>query len=1362
MNEILGLFRRPQVVIREIDRSTRPRIVTDNGVVTLVAGFSKTGPYNQLKRISSALEFEQMYGSRDRNLEFKGSYFHLSALNALRTGPILALSLLEVDDELDLIDSVSMSASAWYDNEAVRQVPYSDVFNKQSFWELDADIYRFNINQGKNNIQQTLHFSNLFDRKITIWVYKSPLRGFDETFANWPAYTSPDQIPTHVDPNDLVGDHMVKVLIASGDWTDTVRLASDEFWSRYFNENGLRREQANQFLQEPAVTILGNYDVSLVPYFIDASGVQRYIESVINADSATTGVYVAHELYEMIGEPRKGLTDIIGETLTQTPNKDRINMLSYQTPLREDVFYDNQSLDTAGNVWGVPWDAPLTPDKEFRNGLLANYYIHNLRVDDSAFTDGTIVNSSLEIDDTAATATVEVPFAAVGDNPYAVYDNTVVPFVDLENGPTPGPADTVGIELEYPQEGQAGNEDGFYIVHTIAVNANGEIYKISAPQVEHDTYQLTGTNVTHPILGVVDIREAIEQDFMRDTTLPYNFTGQFRGCVLPNNSDIVLGVAITLTLTDGTNYDLRRSYYYPVSLDNDTAGGFVKPDVQITLPGSAINVLDVSFPYTTDTALSNSDGVFTRRNIRYYNDFDSRITNDSVMVFDDQTVTDNLGVLKVKFSDVILVKTENGVDDRSFRITAPENIATGDSVVTTKPVDFSDYVTPSIDPAGLIFYVRDTELRLGNGGARTRAGVLDSADETGVIGDANRLALDYDQGFIGTDDVVHAKAIEIAEGDAAFSNLTDFTLTIPVDPTQYSLADFSYANTQIKIQTGTGVNDGIYEITDAQTVGSDHVLTLGGSVINDTTSANIFFAFNQVTETRHVKAYRYVQDGSRITKIDFVAAPGEVTRSEFTPTNLTTLNEDIKGLVVTSRGSNFEQTLEIEQTYPQNNRIGVSAERYGEIAIGDYILAEVDTTSLEPGEVPRYWTRIIDKVLDPNDPTIAMLTCDAAIAITGYPDANAPDGVDLQTKAFKSLDNYVTEYVGFGLRGFKLRPESQPDGTQERQDRILNQISLNTPLFKGLTNKRSAGGSWRYLIDTFGLGLQTNSKQQYADLCGTKLNCLGFISAPSERAFRESTSPSFLNPDGTINYTYIRQGSNPNQVAAFRYTLADGPGRSNVAYFYPYMVINDNGIPLRVPPASYVHNTYRQKFLSRSSSVFPWTATAGLDNGVVTNISGVETDLLPDQLDELHDAHINPIFFEADTDYIIGDQRTAQIRPRSALSSINVREMLISLENELFNMLIRYQWKFNTPELRQRVFEEANAICQRFQDNFGIFDYENVIDESNNTFELIDDEKALLDTYIEPTRVTATLVNNVYILRTGDISSGGFRSTQVV
>ena len=55
------------------------------------------------------------------------------------------------------------------------------------------------------------------------------------------------------------------------------------------------------------------------------------------------------------------------------------------------------------------------------------------------------------------------------------------------------------------------------------------------------------------------------------------------------------------------------------------------------------------------------------------------------------------------------------------------------------------------------------------------------------------------------------------------------------------------------------------------------------------------------------------------------------------------------------------------------------------------------------------------------------------------------------------------------------------------------------------------------------------------------------------------------------------------------------------------------------------------------------------------------------------------------------------------------------------------------------------------------FDYRNIMDETNNTPEVIDQNVGILDTYIEPTRGMEILVQRTTILRTGAISSGNFQ-----
>jgi len=194
-----------------------------------------------------------------------------------------------------------------------------------------------------------------------------------------------------------------------------------------------------------------------------------------------------------------------------------------------------------------------------------------------------------------------------------------------------------------------------------------------------------------------------------------------------------------------------------------------------------------------------------------------------------------------------------------------------------------------------------------------------------------------------------------------------------------------------------------------------------------------------------------------------------------------------------------------------------------------------------------------------------------------------------------------------------------------------------------------------------------------------------------------------------------------------------------------------------MPPAPIILNTFMRKHLSRVSNVYPWTIAAGLTNGRVSGIGNVEMDLTPEDIEWLNEMNANPIVYKMNRGFVIETNNTAQVSPRSALSFINSREVLIELENRLRNMLIDYQWKFNTPEIRSEIKIKADEICQEFVNREGLFAFENVMDESNNTPDLIDAQIGVLDTFVEISRGLSIIVNNITILKTGDIQSGGFR-----
>jgi len=452
--------------------------------------------------------------------------------------------------------------------------------------------------------------------------------------------------------------------------------------------------------------------------------------------------------------------------------------------------------------------------------------------------------------------------------------------------------------------------------------------------------------------------------------------------------------------------------------------------------------------------------------------------------------------------------------------------------------------------------------------------------------------------------------------------------------------------------------------------------------------------------------------------------------------------------------SNLKQTIEIENPVGYTsvpNKVLVNGSRYTELKVGDFLEADTTGVKLTLGQqYTRRITRVLSKRQYTGDPTLSEITCDAKILKTELVLGSG----DFQTTRYSSIDQYATTYKTIALKGFRIREASLPDGTETRQNAILNAVAKGTPLFKALINKEAF--DFRYLVDAFGLGLTERSKQQLVDICGERLDSFGFINMPSIRQFKNSSSPSFVNSEGVLQTEFIAKGGDPESNPAFLYSFGEGAGVSAVGYFTPYVVVNDSGRPLNFPPASYVATTYVRKHISNVSSVTPWTIAAGVTNGRVTNIAGLEIDWDPTDLDFLNPAQINPIVLKKNRGYIIETENTALVLYKSALSYIHVREVLIELERELSRMLLDYQWKFNTPDVRAEIKLRADVICETYVSKNGLYNYFNKMDDENNTVEVIDNQIGVLDTYVEPIKGMGIIVNNITILRTGAIDAGGF------
>jgi hypothetical protein len=384
----------------------------------------------------------------------------------------------------------------------------------------------------------------------------------------------------------------------------------------------------------------------------------------------------------------------------------------------------------------------------------------------------------------------------------------------------------------------------------------------------------------------------------------------------------------------------------------------------------------------------------------------------------------------------------------------------------------------------------------------------------------------------------------------------------------------------------------------------------------------------------------------------------------------------------------------------------------------------------------------------PQGATALLITCQSEIAVTTV------GGVG-KVELYFPIDSWV-EYLNiFTLNGFRLDVNKHvPNGSNERQNQILNGTLNGTNLFKALTDRETI--NFRYLVDTFGNGVEAGSKSIYTRLCATRKNAFAIINAPSAKDFKSSTDPLFVDATGALSSRFISTGGDLSRNPTVRYSLpAANQGSSFGAFYYPFLTVRDLGKNIIVPPAAYISNNFIAKF----ENALPWSLVAGVRRGVVggTGVVGLEINLDNEDRDFLEPFGLNPIIFQSGTGPTIFANKTAQQTPRSALSSINVRECVIFIQDGIEAILKNYLFEFNTPQTRLEIKTLADNFLSTVQNDDGVFDFRNVMDETNNTPDVIDNNVGILDTFIEPVRGMEILVQRTTILRTGAISTGNFQ-----
>ena len=161
-----------------------------------------------------------------------------------------------------------------------------------------------------------------------------------------------------------------------------------------------------------------------------------------------------------------------------------------------------------------------------------------------------------------------------------------------------------------------------------------------------------------------------------------------------------------------------------------------------------------------------------------------------------------------------------------------------------------------------------------------------------------------------------------------------------------------------------------------------------------------------------------------------------------------------------------------------------------------------------------------------------------------------------------------------------------------------------------------------------------------------------------------------------------------------------------------------------------------------------WFAPAGLNRGGLTQAVSVLNRLTHTERDTLYENKVNPIATFPGQGIVAFGQKTLQDRA-SALDRINVRRLLINLKKFIASTSRFLVFEQNTSTTRNRFLNTVNPYMESIQQRQGLYAFRVVMDESNNTPDVIDRNIMKGEIFLQPTRTAEFIVIDFNIMPTG-------------
>ena len=1286
----------------------------DTNVLRLLVGYSDKGPFNIPTYIQSAADFIAMYGNINKTQERRGNFFHRTALQMLSVSPILCLNLKKFDTENVTGAQINTNFNAKDTIDTV-QIPVADVYDTTRFWSLDPE----KLNEVRGSEYINIATTDVKANSGTFFIRKasgSKVSSYNVTVSDW-YKDAGEAVPEFLEgyENELMSAFFAEVYVFSGKFTADQVLASETL-KNYFivDKNGklkLRQYVKDSFgdyndtldylFEDETSGAIGHYVGCLIPYFKDKNGNYASLDIIFNLDSDAHHMMMSFN-EDMLYEYGTANIDMSGARWIST---------SDSTP------YDNTHVESDGSdvghnrakIYKQYGTSIVCIDRLWKGtaltSLLGNvgapvvsaktHFRTNIWSDEDtikhplSWENVKKISGNLYVQSWTDTA---ITLGAIGSPKHITIDLLMI---DKPN------VNYILYELGAAYKKTVGGVTSYVPFES----GLGTVYKSA------DAY-----DKPENINGPKKVITSLSRDLDSIDDAMVILSSEVVKC---NIEDVYITTKTEYlnpdTLIDEHNKYASWNVYGPsvtfISLNENWT---LTADVYDETDEDAVHTYHLTAPATADTTilamLQKGDQFLA---------VDSKIDMDGDGDYSDEVINGYYDLCYVQEAETI---TDEYGNPKTYSIKFTGNIATYEGASKS-----------------------DKDVTISNG-------------EYKLLGTAEQK--DYKpKNWAVTYNHVGPRTLT-AEAYAAATNKEGFKSSAIVFSKQVTAVEYMMLNA-----TARNMCTKNYHYHKIAT--------------SDTNADNITGAKYKALSDGEKKDYKYVELDSYTFIYDDIKQLHATEAGLKKPITVKTndgnfyvdgfANPDLK-----VDNTNTITTNTINLNHDGTDKIGYYVAMYTNPAF-DYgqeviMLTDAEYQKIKPISAEEYNKLSTSEKSAYNTDTTAEYTENGETKtghyLIGYSDlvANtnewikkAAQNATTYGKYLVRIENGLNQEIGtmepVYLKGYTYE-HPKPDGVGQRaklewQNFQLSALTEYKGLRTGLLNKSEI--DFRYVIDGFETYVDAGAKKVLSYLAKQKQNAFAILNFPSVKTFVKCPYSSFTDAKGVFNVQYVVDGFNKKKAHTTAFSLPSNDEGASFAAFYTPLKLSDGTIDSVVPSAGLVSNLFMEKYNSR----LPYEIVAGPNYGAmsVSGLVGPDYNYSGDELNIIEPYGVNCMVYRPSFGTFINANQTAKQTPKSALSSVNVRELVIYIMDEVEKILQSYQWEFNNQTVRNKIKDRADSICARVQANGGIQAYLNVMDDSNNTPDIIDNEMAILSTHIEPGRGMGKMVHELTLYRTGQMNS---------